>query len=188
VYDAIGDTTVLCHIIKSYRAHRVEIPHSRLGMYLKACYRILQTTSDFSPEVYEMVGKSTLEEVISLSGPITKPTIEHAPLPSSTQLYKGFADTLDHILDTLERGITDAVDKALRELGRDPNEEPRDKSRTVVDKDGKAHVETLGEALANCYIKHPESPITETREKAAYFRAEGEKLAAEQRERKERKE
>jgi hypothetical protein len=105
VYDAIGDKTVLCHIIKSYRTHRVEIPRNRLPFYMVSCCDILQKTSDFSPENYEMIGKSTLEETARRTGPISEPMIDHSDTATAVTICNSAARGFEVLVENSERHL-----------------------------------------------------------------------------------
>jgi hypothetical protein len=105
VYDAIGDTTVLCHIIKSYRTHRVKIPRNRLPFYMVSCCDILQKTSDFSPENYEMIGKSTLEETARRTGPISEPMIDHSDTATAVTICNSAARGFEVLVENSERHL-----------------------------------------------------------------------------------
>jgi hypothetical protein len=116
VYDAIRDTTVLCHIIKSFRAHRVEIPRGRLAGYMVICSDILQETSDFSPETYEMVGKSTLKETTRKLGPISEPMIDHTEAATCVTICNNAAEAFENFVENFERHLV-ALQKSQSSTG-----------------------------------------------------------------------
>jgi len=72
-YAALGDESVLCHAIATFRTLEVVLPHGRLPVFFVVCSDLVKKTSEFSAETYAKIGKASISELERLLGDLSAP-------------------------------------------------------------------------------------------------------------------
>jgi hypothetical protein len=103
-HDAIGDTSILYHVITTFRALEVDIPHSRLPDLLFLCSETVKEAFKTSPEPnYAMIGKSSIKKIEKTAGNISDIRDENF---SGVMVYNDMAGVLERLVEDFERAIT----------------------------------------------------------------------------------
>jgi len=104
-YDAIGNATVLCHVITAFRTLEVEIPHNKISEFFVFCSDIVKEMSDYCPNPnYAAIGRSSIKKIERTAGKISVPSEDSSSFAGVT-IYSDVAgglESLEHAITALQ--------------------------------------------------------------------------------------